>query len=273
MRDPNIEREYKQRVASGFNQAASGYDSPSLRSFVTGADRLVELAELQSGQKVLDVGAGTGNAALAAARVVEPAGQVIGIEIAADMREVARQKIQAMGLSNVEIQEGDAAAPPFGDNRFDAVICASAIYTLPDIQTAVQEWRRVLKPGGRVAFSSLGTGKDRLYYNLLQKYGIPLPPVMPLQRVNTPEKCGDLLRETGFEEIAVHAEQLGYYLPQAEQCWDLVWNTGARIPLQYLPPQALEQFKAEYLAAMAASATDQGIWIDWPGIFALGRKP
>jgi hypothetical protein len=93
-----------------------------------------------------------------------------------------------------------------------------------------------------------------------------------LQRVDTPQKCARFLQETGFEEKDTHIEQLGYYLPNAGSCWAIIWNTGARIPLQYLPPPVVEQFKAEYLAAMQATATDQGIWIDWQAVFCLGQK-
>src|SRR5690242_20285721 len=173
----DMEHDHTHHVATGFNQVAAGYDRPALRAFVTGANRLVELADLHNDQRVLEIGTGTGHAAIAAARAVEPEGWVIGVEIASDMREIARRKLADAGISNVELQEGDAAALPFDDNSFDAVICASAIYTLPDIAAALREWRRVLKPDGRIAFSSIGGGNDQLYYDLLQKYGIPLPPV------------------------------------------------------------------------------------------------
>jgi ubiquinone/menaquinone biosynthesis C-methylase UbiE len=271
--EPAEVQEVKRHVTSGFNQVADDYDSPSLRALALSANRLVELAGLSAGQTVLDVGTGTGNAALAAARVVGPEGRVVGVEIAENMRARALEKIAAAGLNNVEIREGDATALPFAGPDFDAVLCASVIYTLPDIPAALQEWRRVLKPGGRMAFSSHGEGNAKLYYDLLRKYGIQLPPEMPLQRVDTPEKCADFLRRTGFEDVTVHTEQLGYRLENIEQRWDFIWKTGARIPLQYLPPPVIEQFKAEYLASVAAAAPAEGIWIDWPGIFALGRKP
>ena len=103
--------------------------------------------------------------------------------------------------------------------------------------------------------------------------GIPLPAELPTQRVDSAAKCEALLRDAGFDQIENHAEQLGYYLPDAEQCWEIVWYTGARIPLTFLPPPVVERFKADYLAAVAASATEHGIWVDWPGLFSLARKP
>ena len=92
-------------------------------------------------------------------------------------------------------------------------------------------------------------------------------------RLHDSDQRARFLQEAGFSEIAVTSEQLGYYLPNVEQSWALIWNTGARIPLQYLPPPLVEQIKAEYLAMMAESTTDQGVWIDWQALFCLGRKP
>jgi SAM-dependent methyltransferase len=189
------------------------------------------------------------------------------------MRESSRRKIQAAELTNVEVVEADAAALPFDDNTFDAVISASAIYTLPDIPAALQEWRRVLKRGGLLAFSSLGAGNDKLYMDLLAKYGVQLPPVMPLHRVNSVKKCSELLSDAGLAEIHVTEEQLGYSLESGEQVWEIVWYTGARIPLMYMPPPVVAMVKAEFIASVEESRTEHGVWVNWPAIFSLARKP
>jgi ubiquinone/menaquinone biosynthesis C-methylase UbiE len=257
---------------SRFDQVADVYDSPSLRAFVSVANRVVELAGLGSGQTVVDACTGTGHAAVAAARVVGPAGRVIAVDASGQMCAKTREKALAMGLANIDVREGDAAVLPFADGSMDAVISSSAVYTLPDIPSVMREWRRVLKPAGRLAFSTLGTAADSLYLDLLRKYGMALPPGLPFERVNTSEKCASLVQEAGFVEIETRTEAFGYYLGSVEECWDIIWNTGARIPLTYLPPQVVEQFKSEYLAAMGARATDRGIWIDWPAVFTVGVK-
>src|SRR5262249_7791964 len=200
-------------------------------------------------------------------------GRVSAVDASPEMCSLARRKAAQLGLTNVEVSQGDGAALALPDASVDAVICASALYTFPDIPAALGEWRRVLKPGGRLAFSTLAAGSDRLYRELLQRYGIPLPAELPTQRGDSTDKCEAFLRGAGFDEIESRTEQLGYYLPDAEQCWEIVWYTGARIPLTYLPPPVVERFKADYLAAVAASATEQGIWIDWPCLFCLARKP
>jgi ubiquinone/menaquinone biosynthesis C-methylase UbiE len=273
MSDSSSPGEREEQIQRRFDQVADGYDRPSLRAFRTGAERLVELASLQSGQVVLDVASGTGHAAVAAACAVGPKGQVVAVDASPEMCTLAQQKVTRLGLTNVEVRQGNGAALTLPDMSFDAVLCASGIYTFPDIPAALLEWRRVLKPGGRLAFSSLGAGSDSVYRVLLQRYGISLPKDLPPQRVDSIAKCESLLNAAGFDQIMPHTEQLGYFLPDAEQCWEIVWYTGARMPLSYLPPPVVERFMADYLAAVAASATEQGIWVDWPALFLLARKP
>lgn len=265
-----------QQVKSCFNLVSDSYDKLALRTASVSAQHLVEFARIHTGQKVLDVATGTGNAAIAAAYAVGESGEVIAVDIAENMREEAQRKVSAVGLTNVNIREGDALALPLGDNSFDVVISASAVYCWPDILTGLRELQRVTKPGGRVAFSSWGEIGDNsvvgVYKACLQNFGIALPPVMPLQRVDTPDKCRQLLQDTGLENIEIYTEELGYYVESVEECWDFIWYTGNRMHLAQLEPEKIEQFKVEFLKQVKALETDKGIWMDSPAIFALAQK-
>src|SRR5262245_36997379 len=117
------------RFQRRFDLVAEGYDRPSLRAFVTGAERLAELASVGSGQAVLDVASGTGHAAVAAARAVGPQGRVLAVDASAEMCARAQHKVARLGLPNVEVRPGDGAALALPDGTFDAVLCASAVYT------------------------------------------------------------------------------------------------------------------------------------------------
>ena len=271
--------EHKQKVAAGFNLASVGYDLPAVRFLALTARRLVELAAIRSKETVLDVATGTGHSAIALANFVGTVGRVIGIDIAADMLEVARQNINKAGLNNINLQLGDAENLSFEDGSFDRVVCASGIFFLPDMLVGLKEWRRVAKPGGVVAFSSFGetafNPMREMYANRLQNhYDLVLPPSRGFQRLNTIQKCQDLMQGAGFslEEFEIHTEQLGYYLQNADEWWDIVWHTGFRHLLLQIAPEKLAQFKTEHLAEVGELATDQGIWLDVPVIFALARK-
>ena len=184
----------------------------------------------------------------------------------------------AAALTNVELREGDAEHLACADESFDAVLCASALFFLPHMLEAVREWQRVLRPGGRVAFSVFGATLFQpmrtMFTDRIQAYGVALPPQRPSQRLTTPAQCQDLLQEAGFRDLEVRTEQLGYYLSDANAYWDdtVRWNGARRDLLAQVPPDKLDQFRAEHLADVSALATDQGIWVDNPCIFALGRK-
>ncbi|GAB3899899.1 hypothetical protein GCM10027612_60630 [Microbispora bryophytorum subsp. camponoti] len=143
-------------MESYFDGRAAGYGH---LSWHTGyAERLVELAGLTPGMRVLDAATGTGLAALAAARAVGPSGQVVGVDISAGMLQEADRLCTASGLTNVGYVKADATAlDGFGDEAFDVVLCCAGMLYLP-ASTAFAAWHRVLKPGGLVCFSAMRAG-------------------------------------------------------------------------------------------------------------------
>jgi len=96
--------------------------------------------------KILDVGTGNGSLSLL---LSEMGHDVIGIDISEGMLSVARKKAEERGVKP-ELRIGDAESLDFEDNNFDAVVSRIVLWTLPHPNKAIREWRRVLKPGGKV---------------------------------------------------------------------------------------------------------------------------
>jgi ubiquinone/menaquinone biosynthesis C-methylase UbiE len=113
--------------------------------------RTLELAELHSGDAVLDVGCGTGTLLIEAAKRVGPGGSAQGIDRSAEMLAHARGKAAAQGVSAKFVEESSDRLP-FPDASFDAVFCTLMLHHLPaPMQMAtIAEMRRVLRPGGRM---------------------------------------------------------------------------------------------------------------------------
>jgi ubiquinone/menaquinone biosynthesis C-methylase UbiE len=127
--------------------AAEAYEArfvPAL--FAEWAPRLVELAGVAPGQAVLDVACGTGIVARTAADALRGEGRVVGLDLNEAMLAVARRV-----RPDLEWRQGDAAALPFPDRAFDAVLCQMALMFFPDRGRALGEMRRVVAPGGTVA--------------------------------------------------------------------------------------------------------------------------
>src|SRR5436853_785655 len=153
------------------------------------AARLVKFAGVQSGQRVLDVACGTGVVAITAARI---GAKVSGLDLTPELLERAREN---SGVAEVEVdwREGDAEALPFQDGAFDTVLSQFGHMFAPRPAVAIGEMLRVLKPGGRIAFSTwppeLLIGSS---FTLVGSYMPPLPP-----GVSPPPQWGDvaLIRE------------------------------------------------------------------------------
>lgn len=146
-----------------FDQIAERYDLLN-RVMSMGVDRgwrkkAVAALALPPGAQVLDLATGTGDLALQIARQHEDA-TVVGTDPSVGMLEIGIDKAARAGLAErVQLQEGDAQALPFDDDRFDGCSIAFGIRNVPDRAAALAEMARVTKPGGRVAILELSDPK------------------------------------------------------------------------------------------------------------------
>jgi ubiquinone/menaquinone biosynthesis C-methylase UbiE len=268
----------KKEITALYNLASAGYDLPSLKFFSLSATRLVQLLEVKPGQLILDVGTGTGVAAIRTAECCQPGGRVIGVDLAQEMLRFASIKVEAAEISNLYLQLGDGENLDFPDNTFDKVFSNASLFFLSDMLAGLKEWKRVCKPCGQIAFSGFGQSAFQPLSDLFEKrirsYGITFAvPERPFswQRLTEPEEYWTLLHRAGYQAVEVQVGQLGYYLSQAEEWWQIIWNSGFRGPVSRLSGPELEQFKIEHLAEVGALCEAKGIWLDVPVIFAQGR--
>lgn len=137
-------------------EAARRYERVAVR-YILGpwAPLLVEAAQLEAGERVLDVACGTGAVTRVAAQRVGPPGRVTGVDLNAEMLGVARSLPPAEGAP-IEWIEGSALELPLPDAGFDAVLCQQGLQFFPDKARALREMRRVVRHGGRLALSVWG---------------------------------------------------------------------------------------------------------------------
>ena len=146
----------QRRAAFTYNAAADFFDASPLSFWHYFGRRTIELLSLSTGSRVLDVCCGTGASALPAAETVGPTGEVVGVDLARELLELARAKAVRQRLANIQFEVGDMLSLRFPVESFDAVICVFGIFFVPDMVMAVSElWRRV-GPGGRLAVTTWG---------------------------------------------------------------------------------------------------------------------
>jgi ubiquinone/menaquinone biosynthesis C-methylase UbiE len=140
----------------GWDLASNDYDPLWQEQLAPARNWMLALAALAPGEHVLDLACGTGLVTLAAAESVGPKGSVLGTDLSGQMVEVARRRAAERQLSNVKFKRMDAETLDLPDATFDVVLCSLGLMYVHDAQRAVREWRRVLKPGGRVAIAVWG---------------------------------------------------------------------------------------------------------------------
>ncbi|MDQ2904367.1 MAG: methyltransferase domain-containing protein [Ktedonobacteraceae bacterium] len=141
------EREHRLLVQQRFGATAQAYASSTVHSQGPDLDWIVEAAALTGKELVVDVATGTGFTAFALAPYAH---EVVGIDITMPMLEAAQRLATERQLTNVRFQQGDALALPFSSSSVDLVACRHSAHHFSKISHAVQEWARVLKPGGKL---------------------------------------------------------------------------------------------------------------------------
>jgi len=137
-----------------------------IASFTRGVtEALLNEAELRPGLAVLDLASGVGDPALSIAPAVAPSGRVVATDLGPDMISLAAELTRNRGLSNIEFREANAESLPFSDSSFDRVTCRFGAMFFPDLQKALRESLRVLRPGGRLSFAVWGK-REQPFFSL-----------------------------------------------------------------------------------------------------------
>jgi ubiquinone/menaquinone biosynthesis C-methylase UbiE len=245
------------------------------------SERLVALAGIEPGDRVLDVGAGQGEPALAAARLVGPTGGVVATDLSAEMIAFGRERAAAAGLDNLEFVESDAASLDFPEGSFDAALSRWGIIFEPDAEAAMARIRTFLKPGSRMAISSWGPPErvpmagipQRV---LMQRLQIPPPPQGapgPFSRP-TPEALASLLEAGGFSGVEVEEAEVTFEWESPEQFTTYMKQMSPRTGrlLAAHPPDVQDAtWHAITDAVLAATGDARPVRLSNQALLAAGR--
>lgn len=144
----------------GWTKAAPYYDSGWQSQLRPAQDQLLEMADLRSGERVLDVACGTGLVTLRAATQVTSAGHIDAVDLSEGMLERAEAMLAERNIHHVAFHQMDAEELDFPDDQFDAALCSLGLMYAPDPEVAIDEMYRVVAPGGRAVAAVWGR-RDR----------------------------------------------------------------------------------------------------------------
>lgn len=238
-----------------------GYMVPVL--FEPWAQRLVQVIDLQPGERVLDVACGTGIVARVAASHMGAGAQVTGLDISPGMLEVARRNVGVDGPA-VEWIEGPAEALPFPGASFDAVLCQFALMFFRDRRAALSEMHRVLDDDGRLGISVWQEIERHPFYETLHdvvRWHLGASGVRDIFALGDAESLRTLVAEAGFHTISIRSMSMTARFPDPDLflAREIDVDTASVPAMRALTPVGRETLVAQIrddMSAALAGVTD-----------------
>ncbi len=198
-------------------------------------EMMLDLANLRTGNRVLDVAAGTGDTTLLAAGRVGPTGNVLAIDLSANMLNSAAEAARKAGLTNVETRVMNAENLDLDADSFDVVICRLGLMLFSNPPKALREMSRVVKPGGKVSAIVMSAAEKNPYEGV----------VSPMFALSEPGVLENAFRDGGFPDVAVHTVDKQHRFPPS--ALEVIRRKDSRLsePIVKLPDAEREQAWAE----------------------------
>lgn len=233
-----------------YDSGAAGYAAVLEPTFLAHAERLVELAEPGPGTRLLDLATGTGTVArLAAAR----GAAVVGVDASPQMLEIGLRL-----APELDLRVADACALPFPDGVCDVVTCGLAVTHFVDLETALAEVLRVLRPGGRFvasAWGERGSNPARTVGELVDLYAAPAEH-LDERTWAVPRHGVDILQRAGFARVSAETRSFDCAFADAEEA--LAWVVASPVTasrLARLDPERRELLYREARGALEVRLT------------------
>src|SRR5215218_2021411 len=187
---------------------------------------LVERVDPMPGQTLLELGAGTGETGFLAASRLGDEGRLITSDFSPQMVRAAEKVARKLGVSNADFRVLDAERIDLEDASVDAVICRWSYMLFSDPLRALRETRRVLRPGGRLAFSTWGeaarnpwmtmSARIVIERGLMQSFSSDGPGVFALPDA---EAIAPLVAEAGFRDVEIEETEMSWRLEDPDELW------------------------------------------------------
>lgn len=256
-------KQYKETQRHNWDSVAHGWEK-WWRTIEIGAEkvsrRLIELATIKIGSKVLDISTGIGEPAITAAREVGNTGQVLATDISSEMLSIAKQRAINAGLQHVIVfKQGDTETIDLPNSSFDAALCRFGLMFLPDLKTALLNIYGSLINGGRFAAAVWASPeKDSLFASTMSTVMKETQTSPPPAGAPGPYSLSDenMLRNyfvnTGFKDIAIERVNMTFDFGSSESYASFVHETAG--PLQEMLSNESPERRQKILKAVAESA-------------------
>jgi ubiquinone/menaquinone biosynthesis C-methylase UbiE len=256
-------KQYKEAELQSWDSVADGWQK-WWKTIEIGAEkvsrRLIELAEIKPGSRVLDIATGIGEPAITAANQVGNSGHVLATDISSQMLSIAKQRAISLGLQQVvEFKEGDAETIDLSASTFNAVLCRWGLMFLPDLGAGLSNIYKSLVGGGRLAAAVWASpDKDTLSASTMnavmkETNSPPSPPGTPGPFSLSDENIlKNSFIKSGFKDVTFERMNVTFDFDSAEDFTTFVHETAG--PLQAMLGNETQERREEILKAVTEIA-------------------
>lgn len=265
--------------AQVFDRAASTYDAVGVDFFADFGRRLVDLAEVQTGQSVLDVGTGRGAVLGPAAHAAGPAGRVVGVDLAPTMVELTAADFATQ--ANVRVMQADATDLPQDLGTFDHVLSSLVIFFSDDPAATLAHWAKFLKPGGQMGLVTFVDDPDdggrmdevvKRYIDAPAHDATQSAESNPFRLVRDTNWLDASLYQAGMSAVRATTVRHLIRFADLDQWWAWVWSHGMRQAMEMIPPDAHDAFRGDAARELQHHRLPDGGFGYHTGVrFTLGR--
>jgi len=261
----------REELACLWSRVASDFDEIGPSFFGASGRRLVELAGIAPGARVLDVATGRGAALLPAAERAGRSGCAVGTDFSAGMVRATAAQARHDRAGNIHLAQAEAERLPFACGSFDAILCGHAIFYFP---AAAAEFYRVLLPDGIVGLSIV----ERECHRWLWEAWAAHVPSDPSEddpggaAIDSPDGLGAALREAGFCKVRVVEEATTLVYASKGEWWATLWALGTRHALEQMSPGAQRALRRDLFERLDGFCQADRVHVPYRILYALGRK-
>jgi ubiquinone/menaquinone biosynthesis C-methylase UbiE len=220
---------------------------------------MVDRLDPQPGQTLLELAAGAGDTGFTALARLSGNGRLISTDFSHRMVQAAQRRAAELGLKNVEFRVMDAERMDLGDDSVDGVLCRWGYMLMADPLSALRETRRVLRDGGRLAFSVWGAPEQNPWASvparvLVERGHIPAPePEAPgIFAMADPGRVRDLVTSAGFSEPEMAFVKLSWSFDDFDGYWEFLVRLagGLAMTISKLPPEEQKAVRSHVCECM-----------------------
>lgn len=269
---PELQRRVQQY---GWDKAAEFYEDSWKEQLKPAQDKLVDMADLQPGERVLETACGTGLVTFPIAKAVGTDGEVVATDISEGMIDLAKRESGKRKTGNIIYERMDAEALEFEDEQFDAALCSLGLMYIPDPIQSLKEMSRVLKPGGRAVIAIWGERKKcgwaEIFPIVDQRVASDVCPLFFQQ--GTGNTLKNSMAQAGFDKIEVNRLSVNLYYPSDEIAIMAAFAGGpVALAYQKFDEQTRHEAHTEYLDSISEYRNGNGYQIPGEFVVASGVK-